>query len=174
MAGKDILPECAVSVRAPLVSAQVNGEGGSGANGVYRGDRDLADVGEVSRFSPGRFEIVEVGSRQIGVLRWRDSFYAIENACPHLRGPVCQGTVHAALTSDSAGVQLALDGTAPVVACAWHGWEFRLSDGTGVVDRRLRLRMHEVSVVEGHVLVRLQRSPNEERHDEAEGKGSND
>jgi nitrite reductase/ring-hydroxylating ferredoxin subunit len=41
------------------------------------------------------------------------------------------------------------------IVCPWHGYEFHLSDGTHVGDRRLRLRKFKVVEREGGVYVAI-------------------
>ena len=53
----------------------------------------MADVrvGDLATFeNPGR-KVVEVAGIEVGVFRLGDEFFAYENKCPHLEGPVCQG-----------------------------------------------------------------------------------
>jgi nitrite reductase/ring-hydroxylating ferredoxin subunit len=41
----------------------------------------------------------------------------------------------------------------PHIVCPWHGYEFHLSDGTHVVDKRLRLKKYDVIERDGEVYV---------------------
>lgn len=49
----------------------------------------------------------------IAIFRHEGQLYAIEGLCAHHGGPLSQGTVN--------------DGC---VTCPWHGWQYRLTDGT--------------------------------------------
>jgi nitrite reductase/ring-hydroxylating ferredoxin subunit len=60
----------------------------------------------------GGIKAVDVDGRQVLLARVDGAVSAIENACSHAGGPLCEGTV--------------ADG---VVTCPWHGSRFRLSDG---------------------------------------------
>jgi nitrite reductase/ring-hydroxylating ferredoxin subunit len=114
-------------------------------------------VGEVSAFAdPGR-KVIDAGGIEIGVFRLGGEFYAYENRCPHLEGPVCQGKI----------LPLALEAVAPDgtssgrvfskqqmnVVCPWHGYEFDIRTGTHPTDKRVRLRRMPVRVVDGDVFV---------------------
>ncbi len=66
-------------------------------------DEDLAE---------GAMRAVDVEGRQLLVARIDGMVSAMENACSHAGGPLCEGTF--------------ADG---VVTCPWHGSQFRLSDG---------------------------------------------
>lgn len=60
----------------------------------------------------GAMRAVDVDGRQVLVARLDGAVSAMENACSHAGGPLCEGAV--------------ADG---VVTCPWHGSRFRLSDG---------------------------------------------
>jgi nitrite reductase/ring-hydroxylating ferredoxin subunit len=66
-------------------------------------DEELAD---------GAMRAVDVDGRQVLLARVDGMVTAIENACSHAGGPLCEGKM--------------ADG---VVTCPWHGSQFRLSDG---------------------------------------------
>jgi nitrite reductase/ring-hydroxylating ferredoxin subunit len=114
-------------------------------------------VGPVSAFGdPGR-KVIDAGSMEVGVFRLGEAFFAYENRCPHLEGPVCQGKI----------LPLALEATAADgtssgrvfstermnVVCPWHGFEFDIRTGEHPIDRRVRLRRLPVRVVDGDVYV---------------------
>ncbi|MEQ3549551.1 Rieske 2Fe-2S domain-containing protein [Pseudonocardia nematodicida] len=85
-------------------------------------------VGRVADFPPGERRIVNQGRRSIGVFRVGDSFYALNNHCPHLGGPLCQGRTQAWVRSDRPG-HYERDTEHALVACPWHGWEYDLATG---------------------------------------------
>jgi len=70
-------------------------------------------VAKVSDVPEGRGLRVEVGGHEIGLFRVGDSFYAIENACPHAGFPLSEGL---------------LEGHK--VICTAHGWEFDVRTGS--------------------------------------------
>jgi nitrite reductase/ring-hydroxylating ferredoxin subunit len=110
------------------------------------------DVGAIDDFVDRRIRIVDVGRRQIGIVRWREAFYAVNNLCSHQSGPLCRGVLSARLTAAAPGT-LALDESAPLIACPWHGWEFDLRTGRAVLDPTLRVRTFPVHVADGRVVV---------------------
>ncbi len=55
---------------------------------------------------------ISVGDRSIAIFHVKNSFYAIENLCPHRGAPLVDGEV---------------EGT--IVMCPWHRWEFDLKTG---------------------------------------------
>jgi NAD(P)H-dependent nitrite reductase small subunit len=59
---------------------------------------------------------IYVGSQQIAIFNVNGEYFAINNRCPHARGPLCDGAVHNE------------DGH-PAVTCPWHDAAFDLSSG---------------------------------------------
>ena len=119
----------------------------------------MADVrvGDLATFeNPGR-KVVEVAGIEVCVFRLGDEFFAYENKCPHLEGPVCQGKLLPLTTED-----VQKDGTSNGrvfsktqmnVVCPWHGFEFDIRTGTHPMDSRVRLRRIPVKVRDGAVYV---------------------
>jgi nitrite reductase/ring-hydroxylating ferredoxin subunit len=113
------------------------------------------DVGAVGDFPEGRMRVVEARGRQIGIARWDGEFFAVRNLCPHQSAPLCAGRLQRPIPPGSTvGIVSSADG-APVIACPWHGWEFRVDNGESVWDARYRVRAFSVSVDDGRVLVDL-------------------
>jgi chlorite dismutase len=59
---------------------------------------------------------VYFGSQQVALFNVDGQIYAINNRCPHARGPLCEGTLHA-------------NGNGPAVTCPWHKADFDLRTG---------------------------------------------
>jgi len=112
------------------------------------------DVGAVEEFPVGEFRIVELGRREIGVVRLADgSFRAVRNRCPHAGAPLCRGTVGGTMVPSRPG-ELHYDAERMVVRCPWHAWEFDLATGEVVVEtRRERVKVYDVEAVDGRVLL---------------------
>ena len=110
------------------------------------------DVGAVDDFVDHGIRIVDAGRRQIGVVRWRETFYAVNNLCSHQSGPLCLGVLSARINAAEPG-SLTLDNSTPLIACPWHGWEFDLRTGRAILDPSLRVRTFPVRVADGRVIV---------------------
>jgi len=110
------------------------------------------DIGSVEEFPSQGMRIVNVGRRQIGIVRWRDEIYAISNLCAHQGGPLCRGVLSARLTAAEPG-DLTIDESAPLLACPWHGWEFDVRSGRAVLDPNIRARTFPARMAEGRVLI---------------------
>jgi NAD(P)H-dependent nitrite reductase small subunit len=85
---------------------------------------------------------VYVGSQQIALFNVDGQVYAINNRCPHARGPLCEGTVHA-------------NGNGPAVTCPWHKADFDLATGEAIDGPvRTPVRTYAVRVdVDGFIYV---------------------
>jgi len=119
----------------------------------------MADVrvGEVSAFDdPGR-KVIDAGGIQLGVFRLGGEFFAWENRCPHLEGPVCRGKIlplaTEAVASDGTSSGRVFSKQHMNIVCPWHGYEFDIRTGVHPTDKRVRLRRISVRVVDGEVFV---------------------
>lgn len=112
------------------------------------------DVGAIADFEDRRMRVVTAAGREVGVLRWRDRFFAMHNRCPHQKGPVCLGIVSGRLSGAAPG-SMELDEEAPVIQCPWHGWEFDVERGRALWDESYAVRVYPVSVQDGRVLVEV-------------------
>ena len=117
----------------------------------------MIDVGSVDDFNERAVRVVAVEGREIGIVRWRgDEIYAIHNRCPHMAGPVCRGGVGPKLVCrDGSPGSLFVDEDTPVLACAWHRWEFDVRSGEALWDPGYRVKTYPVDVVDGRVFVAL-------------------
>jgi len=120
--------------------------------------REIA-IGKVAAFpDPGR-KIVEVDGVAVGVFCRNGTFTAYENVCPHMGGPVCQGTIIARVEervgNDKTSQGLAFSKDETNIVCPWHGYEFNIATGRHQGNPRLRLRSVRVRVVEDDVLITL-------------------
>ena len=106
-------------------------------------------VSRLDEFPPGERRIVEVGRRSIGVFRIGDSFYAINNYCPHQGGPLCLGRTTPWVHSTGPG-EYAMAEREALLACPWHGWEYDLATGQSFLGPgEPPARTYEVSVEYG-------------------------
>jgi len=112
------------------------------------------DVGAAAEFEHGVPRIVTIAGREVGVVRWRDRWFALRNHCPDQGGPLCAGAVRSLLVGGVAGehVALALDEDRPVIACPWHHFEFDLQTGHELRGGR-RAVTYRVTLERGRVYV---------------------
>lgn len=116
-------------------------------------------VGAEASFPVGRFVMVDVAGRDVGVVRLASGeMRAVRNRCPHKGAPICRGIVGG--TWPPAGPEeLAFDRDGEVLVCPWHGWEYDLNTGNEMFQPRpTRLLMYPVSVRDGQVFVTIRSS----------------
>ncbi|RDD39164.1 Rieske domain-containing protein [Trichoplax sp. H2] len=78
---------------------------------------------------------VRVNCVTIALFRFGTTVYAIEDACPHLGGPLHLGDIENLISEDQRLV--------PCIVCPWHRWTFRLDNG-----QRIRKIMSDVGDLE--------------------------
>ncbi|HEY0068336.1 MAG TPA: non-heme iron oxygenase ferredoxin subunit [Chloroflexia bacterium] len=85
---------------------------------------------------PGSCGLGRVGTEEIAVFNVDGQFYATQNKCTHMGGPLCEG----GLWGD-------------IVQCPWHGSEFNVRTGEVVSGpARVPLKTYRVSVQDGVIL----------------------
>lgn len=114
-------------------------------------------VASAAEFADGERKVVAGGGTEIGVFRLGDEFFAWENNCPHMGGPVCQGRVMnrvAEVLDDgkrSTGYRFVEEDVH--IVCPWHGFEFNIRTGAHPGHPETRLRGFEVAQREGGIYV---------------------
>jgi nitrite reductase (NADH) small subunit len=96
-------------------------------------------VARVEDVPPGTVTTVRAGDEEIALVHCGGSFYATQNACIHLEGPLGQGHVE-----DDC-----------LLTCPWHGWRYDVRTGENDFDLAIKLRTFEVAVEDGDVRVRV-------------------
>ncbi len=86
---------------------------------------------------PGARRLVKLKSIEIALFNLNGTVYAINNRCPHRRGPLIRGFV-----DDRGGIK-----------CPMHGWRFELRDGTS--PRPARATVYPVKAENGSLYLRL-------------------
>jgi nitrite reductase/ring-hydroxylating ferredoxin subunit len=76
---------------------------------------DFVRVCRTDDVAPDQARLVEAGGKEIALFNVGGSFYAIDNECTHVGGPLCEGE---------------LDGVE--VICPWHGAAFDVTSGQAV------------------------------------------
>jgi 3-phenylpropionate/trans-cinnamate dioxygenase ferredoxin component len=84
---------------------------------------------------PGTATCVEVNGKPIALFNVDGTFYATDNTCAHLGGPLGEGE---------------LEGT--VITCPWHNWQYDVRTGESITDD-LKVDTYQVKVEGGDVLV---------------------
>jgi nitrite reductase (NADH) small subunit len=93
-------------------------------------------VARVADIAPGQAVTVTVGERELALFHLGGAFHAVDNACPHQGGPLCEGWTHGA-----------------TVTCPWHAWTFDLRTGALGDDDEPAIDVFEVRVDDGEIMV---------------------
>jgi nitrite reductase (NADH) small subunit len=114
----------------------------------------VANVGEIA---DRERKIVVDGALEIGVFRLGDEYFAWENDCPHMGGPVCQGRVMnrvmEVLDAEKRSHGYAWVEEDVHIVCPWHGFEFNIRTGQHPGMSNVGLRGFEVTVRDGAIYV---------------------
>jgi nitrite reductase (NADH) small subunit len=113
----------------------------------------LYDVASVDELREGRPSIVKAAERELAIIRLRGEVYALRNVCPHQTQSFLGGRAHSRVEGAETVGELELIEDDPVLACPWHGWEFRLKGGECLVDSKLKVKTYPVEVRDGRVWV---------------------
>ena len=81
---------------------------------------------------------VAVGSRLVAIFLVDDQPCAIEDVCPHMGASLGAGEIEKG-----------------VVTCPWHGWRFRVTDGTWADNPRIKIPSFPVRIVDDVVQVQV-------------------
>lgn len=73
---------------------------------------NLVEAAHVGEIGPGEAKLVEVGGKEIALFNCGGEYYALDNECTHVGGPLCEGEIEG-----------------DTVICPWHGAEFCLKTG---------------------------------------------
>ena len=98
----------------------------------------LVTVARMEDVPPGTARTVRAGKRELALFNVDGKFYATQNECLHLKGPLGDGELGG-----------------PVVTCPWHGYQYDVRTGENEFDRALQLETFEVVVEDGEVKVVL-------------------
>ena len=107
-------------------------------------------VGKTSEFKEGSKKIVPNGKNEIGVYFVKGNWHAYLNLCPHQGGPACEGLLMAkveeVIAPDKTYHGMRFNHDEMHIVCPWHGWEFKIDDGTACADSKWKLRRYDVEV----------------------------
>jgi nitrite reductase/ring-hydroxylating ferredoxin subunit len=82
------------------------------------------------------------------VFHWQGAFYAYQNLCVHQGGPACEGVimhkVEDVLAPDKTWKGQRFSENEAHFVCPWHGYEYDITTGECVGNRKLRLKSFEV------------------------------
>jgi nitrite reductase (NADH) small subunit/3-phenylpropionate/trans-cinnamate dioxygenase ferredoxin subunit len=94
-------------------------------------------VARVGDIPDGEGIAFPVGDRMVAVFNEGGQYSAIDDFCPHMGASLAEGDLE--------------DG---VISCSLHGWRYRVSDGTWMDNRRIKIDSFEVRVEGDEIQVR--------------------
>ena len=97
---------------------------------------EFVTVARVEDLRPGTIKTVRAADEQIALARIGDDFYALQNSCAHLKGPLGEGRLEDC-----------------VLSCPWHGWQYDVRTGKNVFDLAIEITTYDVLVEDGEVKV---------------------
>ncbi len=104
-------------------------------------------VGRIDDFTDGRRVMVQVDGRDVFVFERDGRFFAFENRCRHMGGPVGEGVligkVEAILDESRRLIGERFSTDEIHIVCPWHGWEYDIETGVCAADPSIRLRRYE-------------------------------
>jgi len=106
------------------------------------GVSDFKTVCRVGDLAEGQGRTVVVGSRLIALFADNGSYYAIDDACPHMGASLSDGCLEGG-----------------IVTCPWHAWRFRLADGAWADNPRIKIGCYPVRVVNDEIQVQVGNTP---------------
>ena len=104
-------------------------------------------VAKAAELPDGDRRIVVAGKQEIGVFHQHGVYYAYSNYCVHSGGPACEGILInkvVDLIAEDHTYQGQEFSDEVHFVCPWHGYEYELSTGRCVGDRKLKLKKYEV------------------------------
>lgn len=97
-------------------------------------------VARVGDLREGRARVVRAGPTQVALVLAGGVYRAFSNGCRHRGGPLGEGEVDPA------------EGT---LTCPWHGWQYDLKTGKGVINPLAALDVYPTEVVGQEIRVTL-------------------
>jgi nitrite reductase/ring-hydroxylating ferredoxin subunit len=109
---------------------------GSSVKGGGRPVTEWIRLAPATALPEGESVRVNMDDKSIALFHLEDGFYAIDDGCLHMEGPLSEGWV---------------DGR--VVTCPWHAWKYDLSTGERVDRRGSPTRVYPVEVRDGWIML---------------------
>jgi len=99
----------------------------------------LVKVANVGELAPGKATVVQAASKVLALFNLDGTFYALDNRCTHVGGPLGEGHMQE-----------------NVVTCPWHGSRFDITSGQVVgPPARRPVATYPVQVRDGEVFVEV-------------------
>lgn len=100
-------------------------------------DRTFTRVAAVDEFRTDRGRMVYYQGTKVAVFRQGDSFFAVNDRCPHMGAAMSGGRI-----------------TKGIIRCHMHGWEFDVATGECKTKQWAKLPRYEVRIEGNDLLLR--------------------
>ncbi len=92
---------------------------------------ELVKVATVKEILPGKSKVIDVKGKEVAIFNARGTFFAVDNSCLHMGGPLAEGS----FDEESASVE-----------CPWHGWVYSLQSGETAFDPGKKMKTYKVKI----------------------------
>ncbi len=96
-------------------------------------------VARVGDIPDGQGRAFVVDDHIVAVFHLDGSYFAINDLCPHQGASLAEGHVEDRM-----------------VSCPWHGWRFRVTDGTWCDNPRIKTDAYPVRIVDDQIQVAIE------------------
>ncbi len=97
--------------------------------------KEVACEGDLTE---GFGKYIELGDRQVALFFQEGNYYAVDNLCAHMAGPLSAGDV-----------------VKTIVTCPWHGWQFDLKNGQCLNIPHSKVEVFPLKIEEGKILIQI-------------------
>jgi len=98
---------------------------------------EFVKVASKKEIRNGYGKVIDINGKSIAVMNDNGKFFAVENTCKHMGGPLGEGSCE--------------NGK---VTCPWHAWTYDLKTGKNTFNENVKLETYEVKIQGNDVLIK--------------------
>ena len=99
---------------------------------------EFVKVAKKSDLKDGQGKVISVNGKDIALFHHSGNFYAMDNTCKHMGGPLGEGE---------------LEGEN--IVCPWHGWRYNIKTGVNAVMPNIKINTYNVKVENDEIMVEV-------------------
>lgn len=96
--------------------------------------------------------VTEIENVEVSVVNVRGEYHAVPNVCPHVGGPLGEGSL-TGYTDLNECDEIVYDDTENVIECPWHTRRFDVASGENIDDPQFQIPTFDVSEIDGEIYV---------------------
>lgn len=100
---------------------------------------ESAQICSVDEVPAEGVRVVTLNGRNLAVINHGGKYYAVENRCPHMGGPLGLGQVKNG-----------------IITCPWHRFRFELESGRSVTNPAMQATVLRLTVDKGYLVLEFQ------------------